>query len=98
MELDGAIRARRSIRRFRKGAIIPKEDYLAMLEAGMYAHSAGNGRPWRIAAIEDRKLLDETEKRHPYAKMLESASGLIVMPASPECDESSSFFQQDSAT
>ncbi len=97
MELDDAINARRSIRKFKKGATIPKEDYLAMIEAGMYAPSARNGRPWRFAVIESRKLMDEIKKRHPYAKMLESASGLIVVLASPGGDESSSFFQQDAA-
>lgn len=40
------IRARRSIRRYQKGVVIPREEIQLMLEAAMMAPSAVNTRPW----------------------------------------------------
>ena len=37
MELDEAIKGRRSIRKYKKGAVIPKEDVEAMIEAATWA-------------------------------------------------------------
>ena len=45
MEVFEAIRARRSIRKYKKGAVIPREDVEKALEAAMMAPSAVNSRP-----------------------------------------------------
>ena len=45
MQCYEAIRARRSVRKYKKGAQIPADDVKKMLEAAMMAPSAVNSRP-----------------------------------------------------
>ena len=52
MNTSEAIRARRSIRKYQKGAIIPKEHIEQMLEAAMMAPSACNRRPWEFVVVQ----------------------------------------------
>lgn len=52
------IKSRRSTRTFSRQPI--KDDELeAILEAGLFAPSAGNGQPWHLTVIRDKNLLDE---------------------------------------
>lgn len=97
MELYDAIRNRRSVRKFKEGITIPREDYLKMIESAMFAPSAHNGRPWKFVVIEDREILKQIADKHPYAKMLYQASGAIVVLADTRSDEEKGFFQQDAA-
>ena len=57
MELDEAIRGRRSIRKYEKGAVIPKEDLEAMIEAATWAPSSTNVQPWRFILVTQRELI-----------------------------------------
>lgn len=45
MECTEIIRKRRSIRKYKKGEVIPAEHIRLMLEAAMFAPSAVNSRP-----------------------------------------------------
>lgn len=51
------IKQRRSIRSF-TGEQIKEEELQAVLEAGLYAPSAGNQQAWHFTVIQDRGLLD----------------------------------------
>lgn len=87
MDCSQAIRARRSIRKFKPGAVIPKADVEAMLEAAMMAPSACNSRPWEFFVVENAETKSELRAAHPYAGMLENAALAIVVCARPEVQE-----------
>ena len=84
MDCTQAIRARRSIRRFKPGASVPREDVETMLEAAMMAPSACNARPWEFFVAENPEIKEKLRAAHPYASMLEDASLAIVACARPE--------------
>lgn len=81
------IRSRRSIRKYKPGAVIPKEDLKQILEAAMMAPSACNTRPWEFVVVENREMLDAIMKVHPYVSMLKTASLAIVVCARPELQD-----------
>ena len=72
MDCTQTIRARRSIRKFKPGASIPRPDVEAMLEAAMMAPSARN------------LLKAQLRAAHPFASMLDTASLAIVVCGRPE--------------
>ena len=76
MDCIQAIRARRSIRKFKPGGAIPKADLEQMLEAAMLAPSACNTRPWEFYVVENPEVKARLSASHPYAKMLLQAAGL----------------------
>ena len=84
MDCTQAIRARRSIRKFKTGAPVPRADVETMLEAAMMAPSACNCRPWEFFVVENPELKKKLKAAHPYAGMLESASLAVVVCARPE--------------
>ena len=84
MDCTQAIRARRSIRKFKPGASIPSPDVEAMLEAAMMAPSARNLRPWEFFVVENPELKARLRAAHPFASMLDTASLAIVVCGRPE--------------
>ena len=78
MDAMEAIFARRSIRKYTKQPV-SDEVLKVLLEAAMYAPSAGNRQPWCFVVINDRKILNEIPKYHPYAQMLKEASVAILV-------------------
>ncbi len=84
MDCTQAIRARRSIRKFKPGASIPRADVEAMLEAAMMAPSARNLRPWEFFVVENPELKAQLRAAHPFASMLDTASLAIVVCGRPE--------------
>ncbi len=84
MDCTQAIRARRSIRKFKPGQTVPKADVETMLEAAMMAPSACNCRPWEFFVVENPALKKQLKDAHPYAGMLGDASLAIVVCARPE--------------
>ena len=93
------IRSRRSIRKYKEGAVIPKEDIKQILEAAMMAPSACNTRPWEFAVIENRNTLNRLMEVHPYVSMLRTASLAIVVCAKPELQDGicPGYFPEDCA-
>lgn len=81
------IKGRRSIRKYKEGAQIPKEHIAQLLEAAMMAPSACNTRPWEFVVVENRALLDEIRQIMPYAQMLKTASAAIVICGRPDLQE-----------
>ena len=91
------IRARRSIRRYQKGVVIPREEIQLMLEAAMMAPSAVNTRPWEFVVVETDSVKEQLMEAHPYAKMLRTASIAIVVCGRPDLQEGvcNSYWPQD---
>ena len=83
MTASEAIRARRSIRKFKPGQEVADEQVKALLEAAMLSPSACNSRPWEFVVVRDRAKLDKIREVHPYTGMLETASIAIVVMALP---------------
>ena len=83
MDTTQAIRARRSIRKYKPGLRIPQEHIDLMLEAAMCAPSARNMRPYSFVVVENNALMKEIAEKHPYAKFLKDASLCIVVCGDP---------------
>ena len=78
MDALTAIFTRRSVRKYTE-EVLTDEQKKILLKAGLYAPSAKNLQPARFIAIDDRKVLDEINNAHPYAKMILEAPFAIVV-------------------
>lgn len=84
MDVTEAIRARRSIRKYKSDFEIPQSDIDLMLEAAMMAPSAGNSRPWEFVVIKSKEKREAITEIHQYAKMLPDASLAIAVCGRPD--------------
>ncbi|MBN1947447.1 MAG: nitroreductase family protein [Bradymonadales bacterium] len=75
-----AIYARRSIRRFTDRQVSP-ELVEELLKAAMAAPTARNSKPWHFVVVQDRSLLDELVRLHPYGEMLSEAPLAVLVVA-----------------
>jgi len=89
-----AILSRRSIRRY-TGEPVPEELIKELLEAAMSAPSASNQQPWQFVIIDDRRILDEIPKFHPYAHMLKEASWAIAVCGDLDLVSMNGYWIQD---
>lgn len=89
-----AILSRRSIRRYTQENV-PEEVIQELLEAGMSAPSSGNQQPWQFIVIDDRKILDEIPKHHPYAQMLMEAPMAIAVCGDLHLEKNKGMWVQD---
>lgn len=96
MEAIETIFKRRSIRRYTDEAV-PEETVQELLKAAMSAPSAGNEQPWHFIVVNDRKILDEVPKIHPYSQMLRAAPLAIVVCGDLQKEVFSGFWVQDCA-
>ncbi len=94
MEAMEAILFRRSIRSYTQQPV-SEELINALLEAGMSAPSAGNEQPWHFIVINDRKILDEIPKFHPYSEMLREAPVAILVCGDLRLETHQGFWIQD---
>ena len=92
MELSAAIRARRSVRKFKKEMPVPAEHVHAMLEAAMMAPSALNTRPWEFYVVTDEATKQRLLQAHPACKMLETATLAIVVCGRPDLQPGRGFW------
>lgn len=97
MNTSEAIRARHSIRKYQKGAVIPREHVERLLEAAMLAPSACNSRPWEFVVISNEELKEKITQIHPHTQMLKTASLAIVVCGRPDLQEGAcnGFWPQD---
>ncbi|NLM52783.1 MAG: nitroreductase family protein [Firmicutes bacterium] len=65
------IKSRRSIRQFTEKQL-REEDLQAILEAALFAPSAGNAQPWHFTVIQNKTIIDELAQA---AKAVIAASG-----------------------
>jgi nitroreductase len=96
MEMDAmeAIFSRRSIRKYTSQKVTD-EKVQELLKAAMAAPSAGNQQSWQFVVIDDRKILDEIPKVHPYSQMIKEASVAILVCGDLKSDEHKGFWVQD---
>jgi len=78
MTVTEAIRARRSIRKYKPDPV-PPEHVRLLLEAAMMAPSAINTRPWEFAVIRDRALRERIAAVSPPAKPILAAPLAILV-------------------
>lgn len=74
------ILTRRSIRAYKPDPIDP-EILKVVLEATMYAPSAGDQEPWHFVVIQNRDSLKAIAEAHPYASFVEDAPAAILVCA-----------------
>jgi len=91
-----AILSRRSIRKYTKQSV-PDQLIKELLEAAMNAPSAGNEQPWHFIVINDRGILDEIPKYHPYSQMIREAYVAIVICCDLQLDKQDGLWVQDCA-
>ena len=91
------IKNRRSIRKYKAGVSVTREQLEALLEAAMLAPSACNSRPWEFIAVTKREILDEIARIHPFAKMCGTAAAAIIVVALPRDGRLEGYFAQDCA-
>lgn len=89
-----AIYSRRSIRKFKEGAV-PKELVREVLAAAMSAPSAGNAQPWCFVVVDDPELLKKVPKVHPYANFAKNAPLAIAVCGDPSREKFPGFWPQD---
>jgi nitroreductase len=78
MDVEEAVRTRRSVRAFRKTPI-PAADLQAILEAGRWAPSGLNNQPWRLVVIQDAKIAKEISAFTAYSSIVDGAPALIAV-------------------
>ncbi|HUL22014.1 MAG TPA: nitroreductase family protein [Thermodesulfobacteriota bacterium] len=78
MDAMEAILSRRSIRSYTSQKISDQR-IKELLEAAMSAPSAGNEQPWHFVIINDRNILGEITRFHPYSGMLKKARVAILV-------------------
>ena len=89
-----AIKTRRSIRKY-TGQPIDDALLQEIIQAGFYAPSAMNRRPFHFIQLTDKALLQQLGDLHPYAKMLPQAACAIVVCG--DYDVSGAFYMDDCA-
>lgn len=94
MDAMDALLSRRSIRRYQKEAV-PEELIGELLNAAMSAPSARNEQPWHFVVIQDRKILDEVPRIHPWSDMLREAPLAIAVCADLQLPGDEAFWVQD---
>jgi nitroreductase len=94
MDAMEAILSRRSIRSYTDEPV-PEELIEELLEAGMSAPSASNEQPWHFIIINDRAILDQIPRFHPYSSMLRKASWAICVCGDLDLDLMGGYWVQD---
>ena len=97
MDCSEALRARRSVRKFKEGVKIPSEHLKLLLEAAMCAPSAVNSRPWEFFIAESEEAKASLMAAHPASRMLATASLAIVVCGRPDLQPNFEFWPQDCA-
>jgi nitroreductase len=94
METLQAIKTRRSIRKFLNKPI-PTEIVREILEAAMFAPSAGNQQPWQFIVLDDRKFLDEVPRICATASMCRQSPMAILVCGDTSLEKYPGFWAQD---
>jgi len=96
MDCMEAIRTRRSTRAFTQEKV-PDEQVKQIIEAGMYAPSAGNQQPWQFITITDKNILKKVPGTHPYATMVPQVSVAILVCGDTSLEKFKGYWVQDCA-
>ena len=94
MELYEGLITRRSVRKY-TGEKISEEDINTIINAGMYAPSARNTRPWHFIVIDDKSAFEKIMAFHPAAAMLSQASHAIAVCGDEELQNGPGYYVMD---
>ena len=94
MDAMEAILTRRSVRKYSKKRL-SKKIIKELLEAAMYAPSAGNEQPWHFIIINDPQILSKVPSFHNHAQMLNDASIAILVCGDLNLDKHNGMWIQD---
>jgi len=94
METLQAIKTRRSIRKFLDRPV-PDKMIREILEAAMFAPSAGNEQPWQFIVLDDRALLDAVPKICATASMCRQSAVAILVCSDSSLEKYPGFWVQD---
>jgi nitroreductase len=94
MDFYKAITTRYSVRNY-SGGKINEEQWNLIFRAGFAAPSAHNLQPWHFVRIDLQEKLAEIASAHPYAKMLPSAGGAVLVCADLSVQERIGFAVED---
>jgi len=84
MNVSDAIRLKRAVRQFTDQPL-PKEDMLAILNAGRRSQSSKNTQPWHFIAITDKVTLKALSECGQWAGHLAGAAlGVALLSENPE--------------
>ena len=78
MDFFEVVRARRSIRRYRRGEPVREEDLMLILEAMRLAPSAKNLQPWQVVVVEDQERKEELA-RAAHNQMFVADAGVVLV-------------------
>ena len=96
MDVFEVIKNRRSIRKYTEVSVEDKVIH-ELIEAGMYAPSAGNQQPWHFIVITERNILNEIPKYHPHAAMVRNAAVGILVCGDKNLQKHEGYWPQDCA-
>ena len=94
MELYEGLIKRRSVRKYTEEKI-SEEAINTIINAGMYAPSARNTRPWHFIVIDDKTLFEKIMAFHPYAAMLSQASHAIAVCGDENLENGPGYYVMD---
>ncbi|HOV82002.1 MAG TPA: nitroreductase family protein [Methanothrix sp.] len=94
MDTLQAIKTRRSVRKFLNKPV-SSEMIRDILEAAMFAPSAGNEQPWQFVVLDDRKILDEIPRICATASMCRQAPLAILVCSDASLEKYPGFWVQD---
>ncbi len=94
MDALEAIKTRRSVRNWTSEPV-PPEIIRQILEAAMYAPSAGDEQAWQFVVIQDRGLLDQAGDVNPYARISRLAPLGILVCGDTSLEKYTGFWVQD---
>jgi len=80
MKILEIIKTRRSTRRFREEDV-SEEDLMKILEAAIWAPSAGNRQPWEFIIVKDKHLKEKIAEAAYNQKWMTTAPVIIVICA-----------------
>lgn len=96
MDFLDIIHTRRSIRKFTPDPV-SVEALEKILRAGMVSPTATNSQSWRFIVVDEREILDEITRIHPYAKPAADAPLAIVVCGDMDAGHAPEFWPQDAA-
>ena len=96
MDAIEAMLSRRSVQQYTtqpvEGEVIDE-----LLRAAMSACSAGSTEPWHFVVIQERRVLDNIAKLHPYAQMAKEAPVVVAVCGDEQTQKYMGLWVQDCA-
>ncbi|MER2107233.1 MAG: nitroreductase family protein [Solibacillus sp.] len=81
--------ARKSVRKYKEGVVIPREELLALISDATSAPSASNLQPWRFLIVDDAEVKKELFAIAYNQEQVQTASAVIAVLADVDMYEKS---------